>query len=332
MGFKGWDKGEILLKDGSQENCILPVIISASRATDIPAFFADWLANRLSSGYLLWTNPFNAKQRQYISFKNTRVIVFWSKNPMPLVKHLPILKEQNIAYYFQFTLNDYERENLEPNVPPLEERIETFQHLSELVGKQKMIWRFDPLVLTDRLSIDVLLEKVANVAERIKDYTEKLVISFADIKTYNSVQNNLNRSDIKYRDFDTDTMIELAAKLSEYNKSWGLHLASCAEDIDLSSFEIEHNRCIDDNLMIDLFSDDLDLMHFLGYEQDLFSPSSRPYLKDKGQRKQCGCIVSKDIGMYSTCSHLCTYCYANSSCKAVVNRVKNHDKRSESII
>ena len=306
------------------KNTQAPVIISASRSTDIPAFYARWFINRLKADYTIWINPFN-QQPMYVSFKNTKVVVFWSKNPKPLIPYLKELDDKGIHYYFQFTLNDYEPEGFEPNVPPVEERIRTFRQLSERIGKEKVIWRFDPLILTNKSSVNELLQKVENTGNQLKDYTQKLVFSFADIGIYKKVQANLKRQAILYREFDKQTMTDFALKLHQLNKNWHLKLATCAESMDLESYGIEHNRCIDGELMKKIFSDDTELMYYLSSgklpdKNALFSEiSSKPVdLKDKGQRKACGCMISKDIGRYNTCSHFCVYCYANTSKETVI--------------
>ena len=126
------------------------MIISASRATDIPAFYSRWFFDRLKVGYARWRNPYNGKDT-YVSFDKTRFIVFWSKNPALIIQSLHLLKERNIGCYFQFTLNDYDAEGLEPNVPPIEQRIETFKLLVDTLGTGSVVWRFDPLILTDRI-------------------------------------------------------------------------------------------------------------------------------------------------------------------------------------
>ncbi len=164
-----------------------PAIISASRSTDIPAFYADWFFHRLKVGYSAWTNPFNGV-KSFVSYEKCRFIVFWSKNPKPLLKHLDELKERNIGCYIQYTLNDYEKEGLEKGVRPLSERIDTFKRLVDRLGKGRVIWRFDPLILTDQTDIDDLLRKVEHIGDQLQGYTEKLVFSYADIALYKKVK------------------------------------------------------------------------------------------------------------------------------------------------
>ena len=334
--FKSWEKILIKNEKGEEVEATAPVIISATRATDIPAFYSKWLMERLNKGYMVWRNPFN-NVKQYISFDKTRLIVFWSKNPKPLLKYLPELDKKGINYYFQFTLNDYEKENFEPNVPPLDKRIETFIKLSNKIGKDKVVWRFDPLILTNEIDENILLEKIKNVGDKIYRYTSKLVFSFADINIYRKVKSNLKREGIEYIEFYKANMGNMARGISELNKNWGLELATCCEEINLEEFGIKHNKCIDDELIYKLFNEDKILMDFLGYDEneqtDLFGDNKkRPNLKDKGQRKICGCIVSKDIGEYDTCSHLCVYCYANTTEKKVKENIKKHSFLNEGIL
>ena len=289
-----------------------PVIVSASRSTDIPAFYADWFLERLKAGYSVWVNPFN-QERYRVLFNDTRMIVFWSKNPKPMLERLDEVESLGFKqYYFQFTLNDYVTEGLEPNVPPVAERIDTFRHLARRIGKERVIWRFDPLLLSNYLTVDVLLEKIASIGHELQGATEKLVFSFADIQAYRKVGKNLSGTNC--REFSSEEKIEFAKGLRDVNLSLGLEMATCAEDIDLSEYGIKHNKCVDDDLMVRLFHDDAKLMDFIGAEYDMIDGwTIKKSRKDKGQRKACGCIVSKDIGMYNTCPHLCRYCYANSS-------------------
>jgi DNA repair photolyase len=314
-----WNKVKIKTQCGEFVEAQVPVIISASRSTDIPAFYSDWFFHRLKEGYVKWTNPFNSVPL-YVSFQNTRLIVFWSKNHKPLIKHLDYLNDRGIHYYFQFTLNDYDAEKLEPRVPNVQERIETFVELSEKVGKEKVIWRFDPLILTDKVGVDELLRKVENIGNQLKNYTDRLVFSFADIKIYRKVQNNLRNNSIPYQEFNERTMNEFAAGLQRLNENWHFELATCAEQIPLEKYGIAHNKCVDDDLIIKLFPHDKALIDFLGVKitpPDMFNPKGsiekKRKNKDSGQRQFCDCIVSKDIGEYNTCPHLCAYCYANTN-------------------
>ena len=335
-----WKKHNITLPDGTRVDAQAPVIISASRSTDIPTFYSDWFINRWEAGYLKWINPFNGKPL-YVSFANTRLVVFWTKNPRPMFKYLDYLDKNIPNYYFQYSLNDYDKEQYEAKVPSVESRIKTFKELSKRLGKKRVIWRFDPLILTDTIDVKELLKRVKNIGDQLKEYTAKLVFSFADIATYKKVQNNLNREEVPYIEFTPETMDEFAKGLFEINKEWGLELGTCGEKIDLEKYGIVHNKCIDDDLMCELFSEDKELMDFLGVEIEepsLFETerkiTKKRNLKDKGQREDCGCVMSKDIGQYNTCPHECNYCYANTSKELAKKNYKNYlnNTKRDSII
>lgn len=336
-----WTKIERPLEDGTIVPMQAPLIVSASRSTDIPAFYADWFFHRLQVGYSAWTNPFNGV-KSYVSYENTRFIVFWSKNPSPLLPYLHILKERNIKCYIQYTLNDYEEEKLE-KVPSLANRIDTFKHLVDQLGEGTVIWRFDPLILTEDIDIEKLLLKIENIGNQLKGYTKKLVFSYADILTYRKVKANLERNNIHYRDWIESQMLEMAKRLSLLNQKWGYTLATCGEKIDLRQFGIEKNHCIDYDLIVRLAHDYKDLMKFIGAtikkrKYNLFGeadplPASaielsdgRYVIKDGGQRDFCGCMKSKDIGEYNTCPHLCEYCYANTTKQLAIENWKRHQE------
>lgn len=340
-----WDKQKLPRENGELVDMQVPVLVSASRSTDIPAFYADWFFHRLEVGYSAWTNPFNGV-RSYVSYQNTRFIVFWSKNPRPLLEYLPILESRGIGCYIQYSLNDYEAEGLEKNVPSLAQRIDTFKQLVESLGKGHVIWRFDPLVLTDQISIDALLAKIENIGDQLYGYTEKLVFSFADILSYRKVQYNLKKASVNYQDWSESQMREFAEKLSRLNEKWGYVLATCGEKIDLTEFGVKKNRCIDDDLIIRLAYDDKILMDYLNVkiqplpQANLFGqteplpvgaielPDGRYAThgsnRDKGQRLFCGCVKSKDIGEYNTCVHGCEYCYANASKELAIANLRSH--------
>ena len=316
----GWEKEEIEVEDGTKVSAQMPVIVSASRSTDIPAFYADWFMERLKSGYVKWFNPFNGLPL-YVGFRKTRLIVFWSKNPAPMLAHLDELDRIIPNYYFQFTLNDYDAERIEPRVPPVSARVETFRQLSDRLGRDRVVWRFDPLILTDKLRVKDLLEKVKRLGDQIAPFTSRLVFSFIDIAAYKKVAANMERGGVQAREFTPDEMEEMAAGIGSLVKEWGIAAGTCGELRDLDRYGIEHNRCVDDRLIMKCFHHDHALMEFIGaryVEPDMFANPSGgwvldEYRKDAGQRKACGCIMSKDIGEYNTCPHLCHYCYANTN-------------------
>jgi len=327
MRWKGWEEIPLPLTDpadplpDNRVGAIAPLIVSASRSTDIPAFYGDWFMSRLKAGYVKWKSPFCGSPR-YVSFAKTRVFVFWSKNPAPFFPHLAVIDRMGYHYYFLFTLNDYDNEGLEPGVPPAGERIETFIRLSRRIGKGRVVWRFDPLVLADDISVCDLLEKIRSVGDRIAPFTRRLVFSFVDIEKYPKVRRNLREGGIHgAREFTGDEVGEFCTGLATLNKRWNLTLSACAEGRDLSRLGIGRGQCISHDLMVEEFGNDKNLMDFL-HPSDQKTLGGMPdangssrWLKDPGQRSTCRCIVSKDIGQYSTCMHLCAYCYANTTPK-----------------
>lgn len=306
-----WPTQTITLNDGRQVDAKLPVILSASRATDIPAFYMDWFMKQLKQGYTSWKNPYNGKHYWY-SFERTRVIVFWSKNPAPLIPYINCIHQMGYRFYLQFTLNDYEQENYEPGLPPLQERIATFKHLAALLGPDYVVWRFDPLFLTHDVTIPDLLRRIDKTGNALYGHTKRLTFSFADIEKYRKVKRNLQKLCVTYKTWNEAMRQDFARQLHALNKQWHYELTTCAEPDSFAHFGISPGKCVDDGLMAKLFYDDKPLMDFLGRngQQMLFNQSGNP-LKDKGQRKSCNCIVSKDIGQYNTCKHGCVYCYAN---------------------
>src|SRR5574344_3035214 len=317
-------KSSILLDNGQTVEAFSPVIVSASRSTDIPAFYSDWFFHRLKVGYSAWVNPFNGV-KGYVSYAQTRFIVFWSKNPKPLLEHLDELKERDVNCYIQYTLNDYVTEGLEKGVPSLDGRIDTFKRLVDKLGNGKVIWRFDPLILTDKISLDNLLTKIENIGDQLKGYTEKLVFSYADIAVYRKVKSNLEKSGVPYHEWTTEQMEEFAQKLSKlnHNRGWNYQLATCGEKINIEKYGIAHNRWIDGDLITRLAWNDKVLMDFMKVNiqsmpvPSLFDdipslpqgaivlPNNQFFLsahkKDSGQRPLCGCMAAKDIGEYNTC-------------------------------
>lgn len=299
MKWKGWEKTLLQVTDptgvsGTREvQAITPVIVSASRSTDIPAFYGNWFLAGLNAGYVRWKSPFGVNP-VYVSFEKTRVFAFWSKNPEPFLPCLDTLDHRRFGYYFLFTLNDYDAERLEPHVPCIDKRIDTFIRLSRRIGKGRVVWRFDPLVLSDRISVSVLLQKIQEVGDPVAPYTRRLVISFVDIEKYGKVQRNLRAggfSDI--REFTDAEVAEFCNGLSALNQRWGLPITACGEKRDLSAYGIGRGQRISPDLLIQEFGKDRELMKFLHPEEQKilegFEGVSDPFrhLKDPGQRNTC---------------------------------------------
>ena len=264
------------------------MILSVSRRTDIPAFYSEWFFNRLKEGFVFVRNPMNIHQVSRVTLSPEAIdcIVFWSKNPKPMLTRLDELK--GYLYYFQFTINPYDKE-LELGVPRKEGIISTFKELSEKIGKKRVIWRYDPIILTGRMGVDYHVRYFEEIAKRLEGYTETCVISFVDL--YQKTRRNLK--DTTAREPSHIEMVEIASKLCTIAKMYGITIQTCAEEIELDSIGIKHGKCIDSALIEDL----LGVKMVVG--------------KDPNQRKECGCVQSIDIGEYNTCSHGCKYCYAN---------------------
>lgn len=292
-----FEKIKIRLDDGQLADAVVPEIISASRRTDIPAFYADWLMERLRRGYCDWRNPFS-QQIQHVSFSKAKFIVFWSKNPKPLMKYLQEIHDMGIRFYIQHTINDYENERLEPSLPSFAERCATFRRIAEIWGTDSQVWRWDPIFLIDgELSIADIVRRIECTLSRLNNFPRKIVISFADIKTYRKVQYNLRASGV--RELTAEEQREFADKLMS-RLPGGVKVATCGEKIDLGEFGIQHNACIDPKLISKLATNDVD-----------FAERVLKMGKDPRQRDCCLCTVAKDIGSYDTCAHGCKYCYAN---------------------
>jgi len=301
--------------DGASTPAIAPLVISASRATDIPALYGEWLVEQFTRGYTCWTNPFNG-QVQYVSLDNTEVIAFWSKNPSPFFPNLDFFDKRDTGYFFQYTLNNYEAEQFEPGLPPLATRIESLQTLAQRIGKNRVHWRFDPIIITPEVSAHTILAKIEYIGDRISHSVARLTVSF--LSHYRHVTQTLNRGGIHPFGRTEEVVREIGEGLARLSHRWGLDVYTCAEEADMSRFGILPGSCIDPVYLLRTFGDtNPKLSAFLMNEmpEPLF-PSAKKLtraVKDPGQRKRCNCMLSKDIGTYGTCTLGCRYCYAGGS-------------------
>lgn len=267
------------------------MILSVSRRTDIPNYYSEWFLNRIKEGYLYVRNPMNIHQVSKIDISPEIVdcIVFWTKNPEPMLDKLVQLKDYK--YYFQFTLTGYGKD-MEPALPHKKDKmIPIFQRLSEMIGKEKVIWRYDPIVITETYSEEYHLKAFQEIASSLNGYCNRVVISFVDL--YAKTKKNMK--DIQTIDKKQSELIAFSKKLAEIAVSNGMEIETCAELIDLSSCGIKHSSCIDKKLIENIIGCPIKVE------------------KDKNQREECGCVESVEIGAYNTCLNGCKYCYANYS-------------------
>lgn len=282
------------------------MILSVSRRTDIPNYYADWFLNRIKEGFLYVRNPVSPHQISKIPLSPELVdcIVFWTKNPEPMLARLDELAAYR--YYFQFTLTGFGRD-VEPNVPHKKNTmIPVFQRLSRKIGKERVIWRYDPIIFTDRYTPEYHLKAFAQITRELQGCTSKCVISFVDTYTKNS--KNLKALHA-YSPGDKE-LAAFAKEIASITGNYEMKAAACAESIDLSPYGIEHNCCIDRKL----------IEQITGYKIRAG--------KDKNQRKECGCMESIETGTYNTCKNGCLYCYANHSQKSVSQNCALYDAKS----
>lgn len=285
------------------------MIICASRRTDIPTYYSTWLFNRIHEGFVYVRNPFNEHQVSRISLKPDVVdgIVFWTKNPIPMMDRLDELEGYN--YYFQFTVSGYGTD-VEPRVPSkLETVVPAFQRLSRTIGKERVVWRYDPIFLNDVFTVDFHCKRFSTLAARLAPYTEKCTVSFIDF--YRNTKSHMEGFEQgPVSDQDQRILLERFVDIADAH---GIYIDTCAETGDFASLGVQHAACVERAR----------LERIGGYKLD-----DRKAVKDKGQRPACGCMASTDIGAYDTCRNGCLYCYAAHSFGAIEKNTTRHDPTS----
>ncbi len=267
------------------------MILSVSRRTDIPNYYSEWFCNRIRDGYLYVRNPVSIHQVSKIDISPDVVdgIVFWTKNPEPMLHRLEQFGDY--PYYFQFTLTGYGKD-IEPFLPHKKEKmIPVFQRLSSMIGQEKVIWRYDPIIFTDIYTEAYHRKAFREIASRLRGYCTTVIISFVDYYA----KNQKNMRAIHAMERNRQELYRFCSRLAEIAKENGMQIQTCAEKIDLSACGIVHGSCIDKKRIEQITG---------------FSIKAE---KDKNQREECGCMESIDVGAYDTCLNGCKYCYANSS-------------------
>lgn len=282
------------------------MIISSSRRTDIPAYYSEWFYNRIKEGFVYVRNPMNTHQIGKIDLTPDVVdgIVFWTKNPLPMIDRLDELYDY--LYYFQFTLNAYGKD-VEIDVPSKKDiLIPSFQKLSKKIGKDRVVWRYDPIFFNKKYTTKYHVKYFKMLVNKLAGYTEKCTVSFLDL--YRKTKKNTTQLGIVTPTISQKE--ELMQHFSQIAEEAGIYVDTCAEDIDLIKYGIRHAHCIDKERLESLG----------GYKLTV--------KKDKNQRPECGCIESIDIGAYDTCKNGCLYCYANVDQNVVFQNYFEHNPNS----
>jgi hypothetical protein len=284
-------------------------VISASRRTDIPAFYSRWFMNRVRAGFCHWLNPFsNAVYRTALAPEDVIAFVFWTRNPRPLMAHLAELNARGYKYYFGVSLLGYGRP-LETHNPSLEEAIGTFQDLALQTDPRYVVWRYDPIVISSRTPPQYHVERFAHIARRLEGCTTRCIYSFVDF--YGKTRRNLAQvtatEGVTFTTLSTDQRYRLLSDLAEIAAAHGITLQSCCEDDARHVAGVQTGSCVDLGLLRDL-TGDRELM-----------------IKAQPTREFCGCVKSVDIGSYDTCLFGCRYCYATNQRSTARRNFGAHD-------
>lgn len=284
------------------------MIISAGMRTDIPAFFSDWFYNRIHEGFVCVRNPYYPEQvtRYRLTPDVVDCINFCTKNPQPMMARL-----DEIADFRQFwfvTITPYGRE-IEPQVPDMNQVIASFQRISAKIGVHAMSWRYDPIFISDKYSIDFHIQSFEKMAAQLAGYTDQCVISFIDL--YAKTRRNFPQA----REVSMPDQLLLGKAFAEIGQKYDIQIRSCCEGTALAPYGIDTSGCLTQSI----------LEHAIG--ESLLVPKSK-----KSQRTECNCLLGSDIGAYNSCSHGCVYCYANYNQELVRGNLALHDPNSPFLI
>ena len=285
------------------------MIIQTGMRTDIPAFYSKWFMNRIKEGYVLVRNPYNERQvtRYRLAPDVVDLIAFCTKNPAPMLPYMNVLKPY--GQYWFVTITPYGRD-IEPNVPDKEKVMDDFKKLSDIVGVDSMGWRYDPIVVDDKHSVEWHITEFEKMAENLCGYTKSCVISFIDI--YKKVERNFRGA----REVSKKDRITLGKEFIKIAGKSGMTIRPCAEGDELTLYGADCSGCMTVNT----------------FETALHVHLDVPKRKTNQRNGQCACLLGVDIGAYDTCGHLCKYCYANSNTRLVKENMKKHNPMSPFLI
>ncbi len=282
------------------------MILNVSGRTDIVAFYTKWFMKRYHAGFVDVRNPFYPKKVSRINFQNVDAILFCTKNPIPILNHLHEIKHPMV---FHVTITPY-RKDIEPNVPPKGEIIESIKKLSSIIGKEYVYIRYDPVFLSDEYDIHYHIHAFHHLCELLSGYVKKIIISFID--EYKNVRKN--QCILKVKPFKKTDFEQIGKQFSKSAHQYGMHVQTCFEEENLVEFGFSKGEC---------------LSHQLAYQ--LTGKTNFKTWKARGEKK-CHCVEMVDIGVYNSCSHFCKYCYANYDENKVRKNMMDHDSSSSLLI
>ncbi len=281
------------------------MILMVSGRTDIVAFYSNWFMNRLEEGYIDVRNPFNQKMVSRIMVDDVDLIFFCTKNPMPILDKVEKITK---PVYFHITLTGYNKD-IEPNVPDKKEIIEAIKKLSNKIGKDNIVIRYDPILLNDKYTVDYHIKAFEKVCTLLEGYISKILISFID--DYKNVRKNM--SSLRYREFTEEDYEKIGLNFSRIADEHGLYVHTCFEDRDLVEYGFVKDDCLSKELA--------------------FKLTGKKYGKWKARKGgKCNCVEMVDIGVYNSCKHFCKYCYANFDEQRVNENFQKHNPKSSLLI
>ena len=281
------------------------MILNVSGRTDIVAFYSKWFMNRYKEGYLDVRNPFNKKLVSRIYFLDVDLIMFCTKNPIPIIDKI---KEINKPILFHITLTPYNKD-IEPNVIDKTKIIEGIKELSKIIGIDNIYVRYDPIIISDKYNIDYHIKAFSKLCSLLNGYVKRIIISFLD--EYKNVKEN--RNILKYKTLTDNDYKLIGENFSKIALNNGMTVQTCFEDMNLVEYGLVKGEC---------------LSHELAYK--LTGKSYKSWTARK--ERKCNCVQMVDIGVYNSCKHFCKYCYANYNEKEVINNYKNHNPNSSLLI
>lgn len=283
------------------------MILNTGLRTDIPGFFSEWFYNRIDEGFLYVRSPY-AKNRIYsykLSPELIDCIIFCTKNPKPMFENLDKIDKFN--QYWHITITPYEKE-IEPNVPPADEVIESFKYLSSKLGKEKVSLRYDPIFINEKYTLERHAESFEYLLNSLSDYTTEAIISFIDL--YEKTKRNFPSAN----EVNEDERLTIGKEFAKIGKKNNINIKTCVEGTELDRFGIDSNGCMTKEVIESAINKGLNIP------------------KQKARNGECYCLLNNDIGAYNTCNHGCLYCYANSNKGLVKRNLRLHNPKSPILI